>query len=118
VNKIKYNFFKNSSYAIDGLIDIFRNEKSFKIELIVVVILWIVLFFMQIDFAYKSILAISLFIPLLAEIINSSIERVVDLVTLDVHPLAKSAKDAGSAIVFGSIVVTLCIWGSVVYLIL
>jgi diacylglycerol kinase (ATP) len=41
---------------------------------------------------------------LLAETINSSIERVVDLVTLEHHPMAGRAKDVGSTIVFLSLV--------------
>lgn len=32
-----------------------------------------------------------------AEMINSSIEATIDLITLDVHPLAKIAKDTASA---------------------
>lgn len=34
-----------------------------------------------------------------SELINTAIERTVDLVTKDTHPLAKQAKDAGSAFV-------------------
>ena len=35
-----------------------------------------------------------------AELINTAIEAVVDLVTLEIHPLAKIAKDCGSAATF------------------
>ena len=34
------------------------------------------------------------------ELINTAIEAVVDLVTLEIHPLAKIAKDCGSAATF------------------
>lgn len=44
----------------------------------------------------------------LAEIINSAIERCVDLVTLHYHEMAKRAKDVGSAIVFLSIFIFAC----------
>ena len=37
---------------------------------------------------------------LAAELINTAIEAVVDLVTLEIHPLAKIAKDCGSAATF------------------
>ncbi len=40
---------------------------------------------------------------LIAEVINSAIERVVNLVTLEHHPMADRAKDVGSTIVFLSI---------------
>ena len=35
-----------------------------------------------------------------AELINTAIEAVVDLVTLEIQPLAKIAKDCGSAATF------------------
>ena len=116
LNKPKFNIFKNSSYAIEGLIEIFRNETSFKIEIILFIPLQILIFFLPIAFSYKAILSVSIFIPILAEIINSAIERVVDLVTKDYHHLAKSAKDAGSALVFVSIIMTIIIWILTMYL--
>jgi diacylglycerol kinase (ATP) len=32
-NKPKYNFFKNTKYALDGLITAIKTESSFKLEL-------------------------------------------------------------------------------------
>jgi diacylglycerol kinase (ATP) len=53
---------------------------------------------------------ITLFGMLIAEAINSAIERVVDLVTLEHHPLAGRAKDIGSSVVFLSISVFVITW--------
>lgn len=39
------------------------------------------------------------FLLLAAELINSAVEAVVDLTSPDIHPLAKKAKDCGSACV-------------------
>jgi len=47
---------------------------------------------------------------LIAEAINSAIERVVDLVTLEHHHMAGRAKDVGSSIVFLSIIVFVVTW--------
>lgn len=116
-NQPKYNFFKNTGYALAGLKDALLNESSFKIEIIIIAILEIILLFVEVKLTYKMILAISLFIPLIAELINSAIERVVDLVTLKQHILAKQAKDLGSSVVFLSISMTVCIWLCIFYLI-
>lgn len=43
------------------------------------------------------------------ELINSSIENVVDLVTEDFHPLAKKAKDMAAAAVFMFSIVSIII---------
>ncbi len=116
INKPNYHILNNTKYALDGLRVAVKEEKSFKIELIFFVILQIFLYFISIELVYKMILSISLFLPLLAELINSAIERVVDLVTSDIHPLAKDAKDLGSSVVFVSITITSLIWISIFYL--
>jgi diacylglycerol kinase (ATP) len=110
-NQPKYNFFKNTIYALQGLKDIIKNESSFKIELLIAIILLPILVFIQLDIIYKLLMFMSLMGMLIAEVINSAIERAVDLVTLEHHPLAGRAKNAGSSIVFLSIVVFVVVWG-------
>ena len=109
-NKPKHNLFKNTVYALEGLVDITKHEASFKWQILVFIIGTVVAWVLPIEIAYKFILSISLIIPVLAEIINSAIERVVDLVTHDYHILAKQAKDAGAAIVFISFLTLIAIW--------
>lgn len=109
-NQPKYNFFKNTIYALKGLRDILTSEKSFKIELIIICILSIFLVYVDIPFLHKIWMFSSMFLVLIAEAINSAIERVVDLVTKEYHPMAGRAKDVGSSIVFLSIVHAFIMW--------
>lgn len=109
-NQPKYNFFKNTGYAISGLKDLVKTEKSFKIELAITLLLLPVIFFLEASLTHKILLFISLFGMLIAEAINSAIERVVDLVTLEHHHMAGRAKDVGSAVVFLSITVFVVTW--------
>lgn len=109
-NQPKYNFFKNSSYAIKGLLDLIKNETSFKIELIVTIFLIPFIIFIDTTMTNKALMFISLMGMILAEAINSAIERVVDLVTLEHHDMAGRAKDVGSAIVFLSIFIFVITW--------
>ena len=102
-NQPKYNFFKFISYAVNGLKDLIKTEASFKIELIITIILLATL-------TNKALMFISLMVMILAETINSAIERVVDLVTLEHHHMAGRAKDVGSAIVFLSIFIFVVTW--------
>ena len=110
LNKPKHNLFRNGGYAVEGFIDIVKNETSFKWQLLMLFTFGVIAWYLPISFAYSSLLFVSLFIPLLAEIVNSAIERVVDLVTQDYHILAKQAKDAGASLVFVSFIVTVLIW--------
>jgi diacylglycerol kinase (ATP) len=109
-NQPKYNFFKNTSYALNGLKDMIASEKSFKIELVFVIILLPVIFFLDIETTQKLLLFITLIGVLIAESINSAIERVVDLVTKEYHPMAGRAKDVGSSVVFLSISLAVITW--------
>ncbi len=109
-NQPKYSFFKNSSYAIEGIIEVFKNETAFKIEAVFFIFSIILMLFLNIPLWSKIALPSSIFIVFIAEMFNSSIERVVDLASPNRHPLAKRSKDAASAGVFFSILLTTSIW--------
>lgn len=109
-NQPQYHFIKNTIYALKGLKDIIGTEKSFKIELVLFLISLPLLFIIDTSITNKILLFSSLALVLLTEAINSAIERVVDLVTLEHAELAGKAKDAGSAAVFISIMIAAATW--------
>ncbi len=113
LNKPKHSLFRNGIYAIEGLIDIIKNETSFKWQLLMLFVMGMIAWNISITFTQSSVLFLSLFIPILAEVANSAIERVVDLVTLDYHIMAKRAKDVGATLVILSLLVTSLIWMAV-----
>lgn len=113
LNKSKHNLFRNGGYAVEGFIDIVKNETSFKWQLLMLFVMGVVAWNLPISFSHSSILFLSLFIPVLAEVANSAVERVVDLVTSDYHILAKQAKDVGATMVLLSLILTTLIWISV-----
>ncbi|HFU73938.1 MAG TPA: diacylglycerol kinase, partial [Helicobacteraceae bacterium] len=88
LNKPKYTLLKNTSYALSGLKDITQHESSFKLQILLFVVMSIVAWLLPIEHVYSLILSVSLFIPIMAEVTNSAIERVVDLVTLEHHEMA------------------------------
>jgi len=110
-NQPKYSLFKNASYAIDGLKDLLKNETSFRLEIIFFFLLLPVIIFIDVSLDEKLFMAFSLILILIAEALNGAIERVVDLVTLEYHEMAKRAKDAGSTAVLISVLFAICVWG-------
>jgi diacylglycerol kinase (ATP) len=110
LKKPKYTLLNNTRYAINGLIEVTRNESSFKLQLLLFLVMSIVAWSLPIEFAYSAALSVSLLIPIMAELANSAVERVVDLVTHEYHELAKRAKDAGAALVFVSLFFTGAVW--------
>jgi diacylglycerol kinase (ATP) len=110
MNKPKFNLFNNTIYALKGFRDILQTERSFQIESVALfVIVLPLLLFVELPLLHKLIFFVSSMLVLLAEILNSAIERVVDLVTLEHHDLAGRAKDVGSA----AVLLTIIVWGIV-----
>ena len=102
-------------YTWDGLKAAAEHEQAFKQELIVVVPLSIAAWFIPVDFVQRALLFSVLQLILIVELINSAIEANTDHISLERHPLAKRAKDMGSAAVFLTIVIATSVWGTVLW---
>ena len=92
-------YLKGFSYAIDGLKSAYKNEQSMTIHFfttILIIILCIVLKASVLEWAV-SILLLGLIAGM--ELINTSLEAVIDLISPKIHPLAKVGKDTASAAV-------------------
>jgi len=109
-NKPKYHLFKNTKYALDGLKHAIQTENSFKIELLCALFILPLIYIIDVSIISKLLLLVTAFLVLIVELINSAIENVVDLVTKEIHPLAKSAKDIGATAVMFSIILHILCW--------
>lgn len=108
--KPKFQLFRNIGYAIEGFKNILKEEKAFQIQVWTFVILTFALAFLTISLFSKLILFTSMLLVLVGEAINTAIERIVDLVSPDQHPLAKNAKDIGAFIVLVFFTINCLIW--------
>jgi undecaprenol kinase len=109
------NVLYSFKHAISGFRKAVKEERNMKIHLlltIVVVFLGFVLEVSKIEWIF-ILLCIGGVITL--ELINSSIENVVDLVTEETHPLAKNAKDMAAAAVFFFALVSIVI-GCIIFI--
>lgn len=87
------------NYAVSGIIIALKTEKNMRIHyLIALSVITLSLFF---DFSRTEFLLLLFAISLVvvAEMINTSLERVVDLITEDFHPLARLVKDVAAGAV-------------------
>ncbi len=93
-------FLKSFKNSVDGLAYAYKNEQSLWIHGISSIVCIILGITFKITFYEWAIVLIALGLTLGMELINTAIEATVDLVTLEIHPLAKIAKDCGSAATF------------------
>ena len=84
-------------YSFQGLAYCFKNETSFTFETIAVVLVVILGIVFKISVMEWIFSIFSLVMIMEIELLNTGIEATVDLVTKEFHPLAKIAKDCGSA---------------------
>ena len=91
-----YNSFK---YAFSGLRIVFVEEQSFRVQLVLSAVLLIWMFFNQWDFLVKAVVIISIALVLSLELINSQIERTLNLLHPEWHLEVKKMKDIAAAAV-------------------
>ena len=103
-----------TGYSYKGIVHSWNNEAAFRQEVMFACIMIPTAFFIGQSAAEISLLILCVFMVLIAEIINSAIEAVVDKVSPELHPLAGAAKDCGSAAVFLALIATLIIWITII----
>ena len=93
-------FIKSFGYSIDGLKYAYKYEQSMTIHFIMVIFVIAAGFFLKISLFEWLVCFMLMGLVMATELINTSIEAVVDLTCPEIHPLAKIAKDTASAAVF------------------
>lgn len=92
-------------YAIEGLKSAYQSEQNLKIHTIAGIFVMFLAFFLQLSSFEFIICLILIGLVLMAELLNTAIEKAVDLVTDEYKPLAKVSKDiAASAVLVISII--------------
>lgn len=93
-------FFNSFKYSWDGLKYAYKYEQSLTIHFGVALIVIIAGTILKINLTEWLLCLLLMGIVMATELINTSLEAVIDLVCPKIHPLAKIAKDTASAAVF------------------
>lgn len=93
-------FFNSFKYSFQGLKYAYKNEQSLLIHLIVTILVIVVGIIVDLNMYEWLLVFILMGLVLATELINTSLEAVVDLISPQINPLAKIAKDTASAAVF------------------
>lgn len=97
-------------YSLAGLRATYTHEAAFRQEVWLAVALIPLALWLNVSNLGKALMIASVMLVLIVEILNSAIEAIVDRVSPEIHPLAKRAKDAGSAAVFVALVNVPAVW--------
>ena len=97
-------------YSLAGLAAAARHEAAFRQELFLAAILVPLGLALGMTGIERALLIGSVLLVLIVELVNSAIEAAVDRVSIEQHPLAKHAKDLGSAAVMLALINVVIVW--------
>ena len=102
-------------YSFAGLRSAWRTEAAFRQQCALMLVLVPLGWWLGQNAAERALLIGSCLIVLIAELLNTAVEFVVDRVGTDHHELSGRAKDLGSAAVFVSLTLVVVVFGLVAW---
>ena len=102
-------FLKGVSYCLEGIAYTFRDEKNFRIEVILGILVVIASLILRISLIEWIIVVFLITMVLVLELINTAFESMVDLYTQEYNKIAKATKD-----VIAGAVLVVCIFSFII----
>jgi diacylglycerol kinase (ATP) len=96
--------------SLRGIVNCYRNESAFRQEVWAACVLIPTGLWLGETGIERLLLAGSVLLLMLVEILNSAVEAIVDRISAERHPLSGYAKDLGSAAVFFALVLLFSTW--------
>ena len=98
MNIIK-RFLKSLRNALRGVLTAFKEENSFRIQLAVSLVVGVLIFLLPLRRWERSLLVLAIGAVLVLELLNSIVERFVDMVKPRMHDYVRQIKDLSAAAV-------------------
>ncbi|MBY7739580.1 diacylglycerol kinase family protein [Paenibacillus polymyxa] len=86
-------------YAAEGVVYALRTQVNMRIHAVVALLVIVVGLTLRISRLDWLFVCMAIAIVMVAELINTAVEAAVDLISPDIHPLAKAAKDTAAGAV-------------------
>lgn len=102
-------------YSLQGFAAAFKHEDAFRQEVFLALVLIPLAVYLGDTRVEQALMISSVLLVLIVELLNSAIEAAVDHTSIERHPLAKQAKDIGSAAVFIALIITAVVWGLMIF---
>jgi diacylglycerol kinase (ATP) len=109
------HFLDGLKYSLKGLRAAWTHAEAFRQELAVFIAGIVLAVFLGDNAIERAILIGVMFPVLVAELVNTAVETVVDRIGTEPNELAGRAKDLASAAVFVAIIGAVTVWGLVLF---
>lgn len=107
----KRSLAKSFHFAFQGLGEAFRKEPNFRVHILSALVAFGAAFYLSFNLFEWIILAFTVCLVIIAELMNTAVESLVDIVSPEIKQEAKLAKDVLAAAVFVSALLSLLVGG-------
>lgn len=101
--------FRSFGYAIAGILIAAREQQNMRIHVLAVLVVTLSGIFVGLDAIEWGVIALTYGLVLVAEMFNSAIENLIDLVSPERNPLAGKVKDIAAGAVLIAALVATCV---------
>ncbi len=102
-------------YSVDGFAAAWHHEDAFRQEVILAAVMAPTALFLPVTLVERILLIAVVILVLIVEILNTAVEVAIDRQSFEINPLAKRAKDLGSAAVMLSLILAGGVWASILW---
>ena len=106
---LKHSTFKSFSFAFDGIKEAITKEPNFRIHVVLAIIAIVIGIILKLTPPELAVLVLTIGFVLILELVNTTLEAVVDLVSPETRPKAKIAKDVSAAAVLLSAILSVLV---------
>ena len=104
-----------TGYSMAGITAAYRGESAFRQEFWLAALMLPAAFWLGRTWVEVALLAGSVLLVLIVELLNSAGEAAIDRISFELHELSKRAKDFGSAAVMLSLLLCAAIWAAALW---
>ncbi len=85
--------------AIEGIIYTIKTQKNMRLHFLAAILIILISIFLQLEKIELLVVCMAVTLVLICEMFNTAIEKIIDLITSDFHPLARIIKDVAAGCV-------------------
>ncbi len=91
---------KSLKYSLKGIAKVFKEEQNFRIHSLAAILVLLLAWLLKVSILEFVILLLLICLVLILEIVNSIVERLLDMIKPRLHVYIEDIKDMSAAIVF------------------
>ena len=109
MKRIKNKLLKSFRDAIRGILFIFKTQRNFRIQFACFIIATSAALILKLRFSEIAVVVFAGGLVMVGEMVNTGLEKLVDMINPEYHPLARDIKDISAGVVLAASIIAVII---------